>query len=258
MKWHQLLGNMFSELLSPVGVEVHTDYSVMTAPPEADVLLVQKRRQARWTDAQRERLPDGIRQSSAQYHLVEFKKTESLNKEVIQQILGYTFFFRRAKNVKAAHCQPYVLVSRTPLKGTLENLGYLPTELAGVYQSQSHVMEEVLLLVANELANEPHNALVKCFASRSEEQKKAFDQLEKGVQQWGLPKLENFLSGLYKYYAIKRKELMKYEMTPDDVAELGKVFGSRFLASLSPEERLEGLSPEDQEKLRHMLQEKLN
>jgi len=70
--WHRLLARLLELILSPLGIEVHPDVSVMTAPPEADILLL-RRKTGRWTKAQRAHLPDGIRDSQASHILIEFK-----------------------------------------------------------------------------------------------------------------------------------------------------------------------------------------
>jgi hypothetical protein len=50
--WHRLLARLLELVLSPVNIEVLSDVSVMTDPPEADILLL-RRQVAQWTAAQR-------------------------------------------------------------------------------------------------------------------------------------------------------------------------------------------------------------
>jgi len=70
--WHRLLARLLELVLSPLNIEVSPNVSVMTEPPEADILLL--RRQSRqWTAAQRDFLPDGIRDSNASRILIKFK-----------------------------------------------------------------------------------------------------------------------------------------------------------------------------------------
>jgi hypothetical protein len=72
--WHCLLGEVLEKLLSPVGLLVYTELAVMNKPPKADILII-RREQATWTEPQRQRLPDGLRDSQASHLLLEFKYT---------------------------------------------------------------------------------------------------------------------------------------------------------------------------------------
>jgi len=76
--WHQILGRLLKFLLTPVGITVLTDVKVVNKLPEADVLLL-RMNSPKWTKKQLERLPDGIRDSTTKYVLIEFKATESIN-----------------------------------------------------------------------------------------------------------------------------------------------------------------------------------
>lgn len=58
--WHQLMGTLYSELLTRFGITVQTDVSLMDKPPQGDLLLI-RREGKRWTETQRSLLPDGIR-----------------------------------------------------------------------------------------------------------------------------------------------------------------------------------------------------
>ncbi len=74
IQWHRLLGTLLERFLTPVGIDVSTNVEVMSSPPEADILLL--RRQGRqWSEEQKARLPDGIRDSDAKHILIEFKYT---------------------------------------------------------------------------------------------------------------------------------------------------------------------------------------
>lgn len=76
--WHRLLGALLTYILTSVNISVQTDVPIMTDPPEVDILLL-RRYDRQWTQDQRLRLPDGIRDSPAHTILIEFKATESVN-----------------------------------------------------------------------------------------------------------------------------------------------------------------------------------
>jgi hypothetical protein len=168
--WHRLLARLLELILSPLDIEVQPDVSVMTDPPEADILLL-RRKTGRWTKAQRAHLPDGIRDSEASHILIEFKYTESFNEAALGQATGYDVFFKRSKKLAASRLQTVLLSAKKPEAKTLTSLGYEATEYPGVYRTQYPIIKNVLLLSLNELSNEPHNLWIKCFASRKKVKK---------------------------------------------------------------------------------------
>ncbi|RKZ50651.1 MAG: hypothetical protein DRR16_24550 [Candidatus Parabeggiatoa sp. nov. 3] len=262
--WHRLLARLLELILSPLGIEVHPDVSVMTAPPEADILLL-RRKTGRWTKAQRAHLPDGIRDSQASHILIEFKYTESFNEAALEQAMGYDIFFKRSKKLAANRVQTVLLSAKKPEAKTLSSLGYQATEYPGVYRAQCPIIKNVLLLSLNELSNEPHNLWIKCFASRKKVKKEAFQKLDKLGFVSIANELQWFIKGLMQlsFETLKGEKDMALEITPEAVTKLGKEFGSLWLANLTvdevldrfeakelashlkPAERLAGLKPEE-------------
>jgi hypothetical protein len=70
--WHLPFGESLEWDLTPVGVPIYPEALVMSKPPRVDVLILRQPETA-WTAEQQERLPDGIRQSTASHILLEFK-----------------------------------------------------------------------------------------------------------------------------------------------------------------------------------------
>ncbi|MBF0176255.1 MAG: hypothetical protein HQL63_05330 [Magnetococcales bacterium] len=58
--WHCLVGATLKMLLEPVGIEVRSEVQVVSLPPKADLILIQ-RKAGGWTEAQRLLLADGLR-----------------------------------------------------------------------------------------------------------------------------------------------------------------------------------------------------
>ena len=243
--WHRLLARLLELVLSPVNIEVHPDASVMTDPPEVDILLL-RRQAAKWTAAQRALLPDGIRDSKASDILIEFKYTESFNEKALQQTLGYDGFFKRTKNLSDEKVQTVLLSAKTPWADTLERLGYGKTEFAGVYRSEIAIFEKVLLLSLNDLSDEPHNAWIKCFASKQKVKEKTMEQLKALGLISRTDELKWFIGGLKKIWSIfKGGTKMKMNFTPEEVTEFGRDLGDVWLAGLTPSERVAGLTPHE-------------
>ena len=97
-RWHRLLGALLDAVLSPVGVSVETDIAVTAEPPRADMLLL-RREQPHWNEAQRQRLADGLRDTAASHLLIEFKYTEGLTESAFAQLLSYDYFYRRHRRL---------------------------------------------------------------------------------------------------------------------------------------------------------------
>jgi len=243
-RWHRLLGRLLDELLTPVGIEVHTELEVMAVPPKADILLL-RRKHPKWTPEQMERLPDGIRDSSADHILLEFKYSESVGLSAFRQAVGYDYFYKDSKELADRQVLTFLVSSKTTRKATLEKFGYSPADRAGVYQSRHPLLESVPLLTLNELSGEPHNAYIKCFASRMQEKKAAFRIL--GGQNIG-PLSEEllwFLQGLWKHWFSKGGAPMKQELTPEQVMEMGRMWGDVYLSTLSAEKVVRAVGTED-------------
>jgi len=243
-RWHRLLCKMFEELLTPVGIEVYTEFPVMTDPPKADILLL-RRETSEWTPKQLERLPDGIKDTRADHVLIEFKYSESVGLPAFRQAVGYDFFYKDSKDLKDRQVQTFLVSAKTTRKETLNRFSYSPTGTSGVYRSKNPLIESVPLLTLNELSKEPHNAYVKCFASRMQEKKAAFRMLKHQEIGSFSMKLLWFLQGLWNHWFSKGGAPMKQELTPEHIIEMGKMWGDAYLSTLSPEERLKGLKPEE-------------
>jgi hypothetical protein len=259
--WHRLLARLLEIVLSPVDIDVQPNVSVMTEPPEADILLL-RRKTPQWTAAQRARLPDGIRDTDASHILIEFKYTQSFNEQALAQAVGYDFSYKHAKKLPDQEVQTVLLSARKPHSDTLTFLGYQPTKYPGVYHTQNAVTRKVLLLSLNELSKEPYNVWYACFATHKNVKKQAFKQLK----QLGFVSIANelkwFISGLMQLWfgAAEGEEKMKF--TPEEVTEFGKQLGDIWLADLTvddmlnrfgreevlshfkPDDRLAGLKPE--------------
>ncbi len=244
-KWHELLGTLLKDLLSPVNIHVSTEIEVMAESPRIDILLL-RREEPEWTDEQLELLPDGIRDTKASDILLELKYTESLNDDVLQQVLGYDFFYRKHQTMNREQVQSFLLSAKKPQTSTLKKLGYQITEHPGVYRSKFRLVRQVILLSLNELSNEPHNAFVKCFASHRQEKQEAFQVLENQVYNSLNMNLKYFLDGLKGiWFTLKKGDDMNLELTPELITAWGEKWGKSYLAHLKPEERLVGLKPRE-------------
>ena len=246
-KWHLLLGGLLERTLPPVGITVQTELPIMNKPPRADILLLRREKGDKWTPEQYGRLPDGIRDSNAGHILLEFKYTESVNKTVLQKTVGYYVFYRTVQQLKEKDVSAFILSSRTPNKKFLHKFGYQAGEKSGVYHSTNPILTHVSIIALNELQAVEHNVFVKFFASRKREREQAFYIMDTEELQFYSHDALSLMSGLQKYWSIYQgeTEMLDIELTPERAIEMGETFGNAWLNTLSPEERLAGLQPED-------------
>jgi hypothetical protein len=245
--WHRLLGEVLEKLLTPVGLSVYTELSLMSRPPRADVLIL-RRKQARWTVAQLERLPDGVRDSQASHILLEFKYTESLSAEALQQALAYDLFYRQTQELTHSDVQTFLLCAKQPLAKHLTEYGYVKTSLPGVYRSDWYSwLPPVTLLSLNELSHAPHNAWVKCFASQLKEKRKAFTILQQLVTTWKLPRrLIFFIDALRAlWFPCLFGGIMKSKLIDEDLTDVGPHWKQIVLQALTIEDMLAYFPPKD-------------
>ena len=245
-RWHRLLGKLLELLLTPTNVTVLTDVQVMSNPPETDILLI-RRDQPRWTRAQLQRLPDGIRDSLADHILIEFKYDETVGHAAAAQALGYDTFYRRTHDSLASdRIQTFLLSSRTPAGQTRSRLGYNRESKPGVYHSSNTLLKKIPLISINQLSDAPCNDYVKCFASRKAGRRSLFNVLET-ARTWLDPRLYHLAAGLISLLSVKAKGglAMEHEYTPEHVMEIGKELHAAFLAGVDIDEILPRFEPED-------------
>ncbi len=244
-RWHRLLGRLFEELLIPLGVSVYTGIPVMSQSPEADILLL-RNTLGEWTPDQMARLPDGIRQSKAKHILIEFKYTESVGESAFRQIMGYETFYMSSRKLANREVRSFIMSAKIPGDKTLNEFGYRQTEIKGVYRSDNALLKNIAILSLNELSNAPHNAYVKCFASRKARKKAAFDVLRRQGMEAFHAQFQWFMEGLWHYwFTVKGDNMKPEELTPEKVTEIGKIWAETILASLPIDEVLSRYKPEE-------------
>ncbi len=252
---HQLLGSGMEMSLAAVQVLVKTESSVLSESPKVDMLLVQREGRC-WNEAQRARLPDGVRDSAAAHVLVEFKYSESVTEDGLLQAAAYDLFYRRAQKLAKEQAQPVVLSAKTPQKSRLAMWGY-EEEQRGVYRSSMPILRRVMLLALNRLPARSNNAYVKLFASRGQEREAAFASLDKSVLAESTD-MYAYVLGLRQTLNVKGELDMAEGLTPEKVLEYGKRIRQLVFETGTPEERLAGLNAEERRTLLRLLQEEMD
>ncbi|MBF0418378.1 MAG: hypothetical protein HQL86_09045, partial [Magnetococcales bacterium] len=174
--WHCLVGVTLKELLEPVGIEVRTEVPVVSLPPKADIILLQ--RKAGRTEEQRLLMADGLWDLDVDQILAEIKVTESLNERVFAKAYRYDDSYLEYAKLELHQLRTVVISSKTPQKALLDRCSFQPIGMNGVYENQPIFGRTLRLILSNQLDNHARNAPLKCFASRMKERRKAFEILE--------------------------------------------------------------------------------
>ncbi|RKZ63139.1 MAG: hypothetical protein DRR08_04305 [Candidatus Parabeggiatoa sp. nov. 2] len=246
--WHQILGRILEFLLTPVGIIVLTDVKVVNKLPEAYVLLL-KTKSKKWTQKQLERLPDGIRDSTTNDVLLEFKATESINKNTFIQTAWYEYSYKRSQEIADDEIQTFLICAKQPQKDNREQYGYTIQVQAGVYKSTHIAYNHITLISLNELPNKLHNAWITCLASKKLKRLKSFQLLkEQGFKQIKKA-FKGFLLELWQHISIKGDDDMTLELSPTEIKAIGDMWGVQYYSQEELDkllnERLRGMRPKD-------------
>lgn len=264
VQYHRLLGSGLRLNLAAVEVNVSTESSILSESPRVDILLLRREGPA-WTEAQRARLPDGIRDSSAAHVLIEFKYTESVTEDGILQAAAYDLFYRQVQKLSGDQTLPVVLSAKTPQRSRLAKWGYEESE-RGVFRTNLPFVGRVMLLTLNRLPTRSNNAIVKLFASRDQERDAGFASLDRSVLEESID-LHAYVLGLSQIFNAEGELDMAEVITPEKVLEYGKrirelVFETgtpeERMAGLGLEERLAGLTSKERRELLRLLQEEMD
>ena len=241
---HRIYNRISELLLPPLGISVSTNLDVMTYPPAADILL--RRENESWTEEQLERLPDGIRDSTARNILIEFKATESLSKEALIQAAAYEHFYKNSQKLNDDDIQTFVICSIQPQKANREQYGYKIRVQPGVYKSDNITLNHITLISLNELPDVLHNAWTTCLASKKRKRLKAFQILQSQGFKLISKTLKRFLIELWQRISTKGDDdMVLNNLSSQEIEEFSQMWGDVYLSTIPLEERLVGVNPTD-------------
>ena len=235
--WHRLLAKLLELLLIPVKILVHNEILAAAEPPKIDILLL-RNEEERWNEEQRALLPDGIRDRHMKNHILECKITESATNQAFQQLLVYDYLYRGSKELALDELQCYLVSSKTPLAERMAEWGYEQAENPGVYVTKTPVLDRIVLLILNELREEPHNDYFRLFASRKPVRISAFTRL----RQAGInisSEIMNVLFTLRKAYDLEEIN-MGEEITFEELLKMGEAMRKEAIATAPIDEYFEG------------------
>ena len=238
-KWHEIFAAVQQEHLSAVGIEVSSEFDVVSKPPRGDMIIAKPSGQTEWTEEQRNYLPDGIRESVAKDNILELKYTESVNQAVFEQVIAYSHLYRTSRHLKREKVRCFILSSHSTNEETRQVFDYHPTEQGGVYHSDNILLQDVPLILLNELSGEPHNLFFKLFGSRQAVKEAALS----GIKQWWIgqstSKLLLIIHSLWEKW-FKQGDMDMGVITVESILKQEEEF-NRLLIQKTPDAVLEEL-----------------
>lgn len=240
IKWHKIFASVQQMHLAAVNIAVTSEFDIISQPPQGDILILTPDEQTGWTEAQRAYLPDGVRDSLAQHHILELKYTEAVNQDVFEQVIGYEYFYRTSRQLSRERVRCFILSSHSTEPTTREAYGYHRQSHVGVYHSDNPLLANIPLLLLNELADAPHNVFFKLFGSRQKAKLSALT----GLKRWWAERLSEpllwLLDGLLKQWFKKGEIMMEEVVTAETLIEEGKEL-NKLIIQMTPTEMLREL-----------------
>jgi len=112
---------------------------------------------------------------------------------------------------------------------------YEEAEHPGVYVTKTPVLDRVILLILNELREEPHNDYFRLFASRKKIRLSAFERLQRAHIKVS-SEISTILYALRQAYDLEEMIMMDEKMTVDDLMVMGESLRKHALTTASIDE----------------------
>jgi hypothetical protein len=232
--WHRLFALSWVDFFRGVPVTVEPEKDLSVKKQLLDVLFIRK--EAAILNC---RPPDGF-EDLAGYNLVTFKSyQEKLSDWTLKELLGHYVNLRKqvSPSMNEDELLPeedfrlYAVTARFPQQLASRNVLLQPIS-EGVYEVQV-LTSQIRLIVANQLPQQEHNAMLQLFSAKAELQ--AY-----GVQHYRL-RSEETTTLLVQFFQRYQQEGLAM---PDILEELYRETMDRLAKELPIDKRLEGLTPE--------------
>jgi hypothetical protein len=174
---------------------------------------------------------------------LEFKYREGIDPSAFVQLLSYDHYYHRHRHLSRTAVASFLLAARTPQGDLLARMGYRLGASPGVYETEHPLLAPARVILLNELAPLPHNAPLKCFASRTAEQRKAFEVLRHSRLSKSSLALERIIYGLWRLMMKNAPEID--ELTPEYVMQVGQEWIDAVLDAVPQEELIKHVQTEE-------------
>ena len=230
INWHRLFGQALIDLFTDTTYVVELEKDLSLKQQFLDIVIIKKTGKTLAME-----LPDGF-DNLGDYSLITYKSLrEPLNAWTLKELIGHYVNYRKQisngnKLLPENMFRLYAVATRFP--SNLKNKIKLKSIQRGVYDLQ-WATDTIRLIVLSKISETTNNALWCLFSGVNEK------------VSWGTinyrfkSKVSTILNDLYKNYQLEGIN-MTYTR-----ADYELEMKQRFLTSLTPEERLRGLSPNE-------------
>lgn len=230
--WHRLFGLSWLDFFHGLPVTPDLERDLSLKKQFLDLVLIRKD-----TANLNCRLPDGFHDLT-QFNLVTFKShREKLSVWTLLELLGHYVNLRKQESpamdedklLAEDQFRLFAVSARFPQQLASQDVPLLPV-MQGVYNIPV-LTSQIRLIVANQLPQQEHNAMLHLFSARDE-------LLSYGASHYRIRSAETS-SLLYELFQRYQHEALTM---PDLLAEFARETIDRLLKKLPVENRLEGLS----------------
>jgi hypothetical protein len=232
--WHRLFALSWVDFFRGLPVTVEPEKDLSVKKQLLDVLVIRK--ETATLDC---RLPDGF-EGLAAYNLITFKShQEKLSDWTLKELIGHYVNLRKQVSpsmneddlLPEEQFQLYAVSSRYPQQLVGKNIVLQPVT-EGIFEV-STLASRVRIIVANQLPQQEHNAMLHLFSTRAE-------LLAYGIQHCRIRSWESSTLLLQLYRTFQQEG----EIMPDMLEDFARETVDRLLKELPVTKRLEGLSAE--------------
>jgi hypothetical protein len=230
--WHRLFGLSWMDFFRGMPVSVDMEKDLSHKRQLLDVLIVRKE-----AGPLPCRLPDGFDDLAA-HNLISFKSyQETLDGWTLNELVGHYVNYRKRESPSMQDLLPetdfrlFAVSVRFPTG--LAQRGALTQLQAGVYEVR-HFTGTLRLVVIHQLPQEEHNAMLHLFSAQAEALRYGTEHYRQRSEQ-----TTTLLLQLFNRYRLEGLTM------PDALEQMARDTIDELLRSLSPEERLKGLSDDD-------------
>ena len=230
--WYPILGSMFSELLTPVGIHVDDDCRLTVLHEEYDSDFVLLRcDDPTWTREQNNRLPNFLRNTSNKHLVLQVSTEDPILDELeddVRLALGTAYFYTESYNTTMQDTHAYLLCTQPPTASTLSQLQYKPCAMSGVYKSDIPIARYATIVSLNEISATPENAFLKTFASSQAQKTQAFAAVRRAHFSLFTHNLYWLMAGLWAHWLEEKHDMNTPPALPE-ILQKGKEWQDSFL-----------------------------
>jgi hypothetical protein len=234
--WHRLLGLTLTDFFTGTAYRVELEKDLSLKQQLLDVVIIEREE-----GEPPERLPDGL-ENMAPHNLLTYKShQQTLDAWTLDELIGHYVNYRKSTELKPDILLPtedfqlYAVAARYPTKISADV--DLKEKKSGVYDVRWGV-RDIRIIVLSRVSKDPKNAIWHLFSAVPE-------RVAAGASEFAWRgSVSSVINELFTKYKMEGIFAMPYTME-----DFKRDYAREYIDTLTPEERLEGISDEELLKL---------